>query len=292
MKYKFLISPILRFSHSFFVLFFLLTSCSLFHSGKDKKDIVARAYENYLYRSDLAGIVPEGASKKDSIEIIKNYIDNWIRQNVVLTKAEQNLGDEKKDVEKQLTDYRNSLITFKYEKELIRQKLDTVASEKDIQEYYNKNQNNFTLKDNIIKVLYLRINKKSPKLDKVKIWYKSDVTKDRQALEDYCHQYALNFFLDDNTWLLFDDLLKEIPIKTYDKEQFLKNNRFIEIEDSTSVYLVNIKGFKIKDSISPLNFEKDNIRNAILNKRKLALTEQMEKQAYQDALKKNEVEVY
>ena len=82
-------------------------------------------------------------------------------------------------------------------------------------------------------------------------------------------------------------MLKEIPIKTYDKEQFLQNNRFIEIEDSVSLFLVNIKGFKIKDSLSPLSFEKDNIKNLILNQRKLRLIEEMEKKAYEDALKNN-----
>ncbi|MBP6533314.1 MAG: hypothetical protein KA285_08510, partial [Bacteroidia bacterium] len=138
----------------------------------------------------------------------------------------------------------------------------------------------------------LRLNKKSPKLNKVKDWYKSNVKKDRQLLEDYCRQYALNYFLDDNTWLLFDDLLKEIPIKTYDKEQFLQNNRIVEIEDSSTIYLVNIKGFMVKNSISPLSFERNNIRTIITNQRKLKLIEQMEKQAYEDAKKGNDVEVY
>ena len=99
-----------------------------------------------------------------------------------------------------------------------------MISEEEIAAFYKNNPDNFELKDNIIKVIYLRLNKKSPKLNKVKEWYKSNSKKDRQLLEDYCHQYALNYFLDDNTWLLFDDLLKEIPINTYDKEQFLQNN--------------------------------------------------------------------
>jgi hypothetical protein len=86
--------------------------------------------------------------------------------------------------------------------------------------------------------------------------------------------------------------LKEIPIKTYDKEQFLQNNRVVEIEDSSTIYLVNIKGFMVKNSVSPLSFERNNIRMIITNQRKLKLIEQMEKQAYEDALKSNDVEVF
>jgi len=276
-----------------FVLVFQLSACNYFRRDENEgRDAVARAFDYFLYPEDIQGLVPAGASREDSVTIIKNYIDNWFRQKAVLRKAERNLADEKKNVEKKLEEYRNSLLTYQYETELIRQKLDTVISEEEIAAFYKNNPDNFELKDNIIKVIYLRLNKKSPKLNKVKEWYKSNSKKDRQLLEDYCHQYALNYFLDDNTWLLFDDLLKEIPIKTYDKEQFLQNNRVVEIEDSSTIYLVNIKGFMVKNSVSPLSFERNNIRMIITNQRKLKLIEQMEKQAYEDALKSNDVEVF
>jgi len=41
-----------------------------------------------------------------------------------------------------------------------------------------------------------------------------------------------------------------------------------------------------------LSFERNNIRMIITNQRKLKLIEQMEKQAYEDALKSNDVEVF
>ena len=91
---------------------------------------------------------------------------------------------------------------------------------------------------------------------------------------------------------MFDDLLKEIPIKTYDKEQFLQNNRNIEIEDSSLIYLVSIQGFMIKNSISPLSFERRNIISMIMNERKLKLIEEMEGQAYDEARKSGAVEVF
>jgi hypothetical protein len=87
-------------------------------------------------------------------------------------------------------------------------------------------------------------------------------------------------------------LLKEIPIKTYDKEQFLKNNRQVEIEDSSLIYLVNIQGFMIKNSLSPLSFERKNIISMIMNERKLKLIDDMEQNAYEEAKKSGDVEIY
>ncbi|HRG38282.1 MAG TPA: peptidyl-prolyl cis-trans isomerase, partial [Bacteroidia bacterium] len=157
---------------------------------------------------------------------------------------------------------------------------------------YNNNKANFELRDNIIKVIYIKVNKTAPEMKKLKNWYKSDEPKDKEQLASYCHQFAANFYLDDNSWLFFDDLLKEIPIQTYNKELFLQNNRFVEVSDSLYNYFVNIKGFKIRNSLSPISFETENIKNIILNKRKLQLIAKMKEDVYNDAVNNNKIEIF
>lgn len=269
-----------------------LFSCNSAAKKNNDKVAIARANNEYLYIDDIKDIVPQGTSTKDSADLIKNYIDKWIRESLVTQKAESNLTDEQKNVENQLRDYRNSLITYTYEKELVKQKLDTVVTDSEVDEYYNNNKADFELKDNIIKVVYVKVDKKAPGIEKLKKLYKSDLEKDREQLASYCHQFAANFYLDDTSWLLFDDLLKEIPIQTYNKELFLQNNRFVEVSDSLNNYFVNIKGFKIKNSLSPLSFEKENIKNIILNKRKLQLISKMKEDVYNDAANNNKIEIY
>ncbi|HET6227189.1 MAG TPA: hypothetical protein VFF27_12970 [Bacteroidia bacterium] len=261
------------------------------NAADQNRKVIARANTAYLYEDDIKDLVPFGSSAKDSVELIRKFIDNWIHETLVIQKAESNLPEDKKNVEKQLQDYRNSLIAFAYEKELVAQKLDTVVTEKEIEEYYNNNKANFELKDNIIKVIYIKVNKTAPEMKKLKEWYKSDEPKDKEQLASYCHQFAANFYLDDSSWLFFDDLLKEIPIQTYNKELFLQNNRFVEVSDSLFNYFVNIKGFKIRNSLSPISFETDNIRNIILNKRKLQLITKMKEDVYNDAVNNNKIEI-
>lgn len=277
---------------TYLLLFILFYSCGPQAEKEKDRVAIARANNEYLYLDEVKDIVPVGTPAKDSLELITKYIDNWIRESLVTQKAESNLGDEQKNVEKQLRDYRNSLITYTYEKELVKQKLDTVVSDTEIEEYYNNNQADFELKDNIIKVVYVKVDKKAPGLEKLKRMYKSDAPSERELLASYCHQFASNFYLDDSSWLLFDDLLKEIPIQTYNKELFLQNNRFVEVSDSLNHYFVNIKGFKIRNSLSPLGFEKENIKNIILNKRKLQLINKMIEDVYNDAANNNKIEIY
>lgn len=275
-------------------IFFAVTFLYACSSSKQNNRLkpVARVNEMLLYTEDLKDIVPPGTSKDDSIKLVSKYIDNWIRETLVVQKAEDNLTAEQKNVEEQLLDYRKSLIIYAYERELVRQQLDTFVSNTEIEKYYQDNKNNFELKDNIIKVNYIKVLKDAPNINKLKMWYKSDDQKDVNDLAGYCHQYAENFYLDDNAWLLFDDLLKEVPIKMYDKELFLQNNRFVEAEDSLHYYFVNIKGFKIKNSLSPLSFEKENIRNVILNKRKLELINRMKQGIYNDAVKNKKFKIF
>ena len=274
-------------------IFFIIMLINLMMgcSNKSKDDLVATAYDYNLYKSDLKGIIPRGSTKNDSIAIIKNFINNWIRQKIVLQKAEKNLSNEQKDFAEQIENYRNSLLVYSYESKLINQLLDTAVSNNQIQNYYDKNIDNFLLKDNIIKVNYVKLDLNSPYKAKMKslLLNKSD---NKNQLLELCSKQAVNFYLEDDEWLMFNDLLKEIPIETYNQETFLKNNKTIEVKDENYYYLIIVKDFKIKESASPLSFEKDNIRNIIINKRKLELINKMHTELFNESLKNNEFKIY
>lgn len=256
------------------------------------KHAIARVYDQYLFQEDIIELVPEGTEVDDSLNIVRGYVKNWIQQQLILNKAEMNLTEEKKDVEKQLEAYRNSLLIFTYEKELVRQRLDTTVTDKEIEDYYQKNQQNFELKDYIVKVLYVKLDVNAPQLDKVKKWFRSGKPESRQKLEEYCYQFAVNHFMDEHVWLYFDDMLKEIPIETYNKEQFLRQKKTVEHQDDNFIYLLKILDYRLKDSTSPLSLERDNIRNIIINQRKVGLINRMKQDIYQDAVARNNLEVF
>ncbi len=258
--------------------------------SKDKP--IARVFEKKLYMEEIKLILPKNSSPKDSELFVKSYIQQWITDELILHQAEVNLSEDDKDIQKEIDEYRKNLLVYRYETELVHQKLDTAVSTQDIEAYYNEHKQNFMLKDNIVKVTYVKINKKIPNADKVKKWYTSKDIGDQDNLKKYCIQYADNFFLDDNTWLLLDDVMKEIPLHDYNPELLLKTSRQIELSDTLFNYYLNIKEFKIKNTASPLSFEKENIRQIIINKRKLSLIEQMKQSVFSQAKESNNFEVY
>lgn len=276
---------------SIFLLLIILTSCTSFFKKKSER-VLARVHDEYLYESDLAGVITRGMLPKDSLVITRSYIENWIRQKLVIHQAEKNLTESQMDFTPQLESYKNSLIIYAYENALVRQNLDTLITDDEIQNYYDGNQQNFLLKDNIIQIQYVKLPRTSKNIKQFKNLLASNNPDDKNKLSDLCEKQALDYFLDDQNWLFFSDLLKQIPVKTYNQEDFLKNNRELEYQDSLYSYLVRFRDFKIKESVSPLSFEKQRIRDIILNKRKIELINRMQEDIYSNAQKKDIFEIY
>jgi len=273
------------------LLLAVLVSCNLFDEKKDNTAI-ARAENKYLIYSDIEDIIPKHLNKEDSLLFITNYINSWIKENLILQKAEINLSDNQKDFQKQLEDYRKSLLIYTYEKELIKELLDTNIVESEIQEFYEQNQQNFVLKDDIVKVRYLKVFKKAPQVQKIRKVYASLKPKDIEKLTELAHQYAEKFHLNDEEWIYYDELKKEVPLTLDQTTSYLKNIKNIEVEDSLSYYFVFVKEYKLKNDVSPLSFETNNIKNIIINKRKLSLINKVSSDLYQEAIINNDIEIY
>ncbi|GAB1405283.1 hypothetical protein MASR1M74_24630 [Lentimicrobium sp.] len=263
--------------------------------ARGKKDAVARAYDNYLYRSDLRGIVPPGLPAGDSIDAARQYIENWIRQQVILKHAERNLDKDAQDFSDQLEAYRNSLLIYAYESELIRQKLDTVVTEAEIEEYYNENAANFQLRENIVKFKYLKVPlgmSEKPFVTKALKLMNSTQHQDiENELESITQKWMLSYRPDDDNWVSFKMLTAEVPLDVYNEEDFLNNFKHVEVNDSVYLYHLFLIDYKMKESTSPLSMERDNIRNIIINRRKLELIKRMQEEVFKEALIKKDYEI-
>lgn len=254
--------------------------------------VIARAYDEYLYLSDLENLVPPGTSPSDSLAIVQNYVNNWVRNQILLYQADKNLTTEQKDFSRQLEDYRNSLIIYEYESELIRQKLDTTVTKEEIGNYYRKNPGNFRLNENIVRLIYAKVNQSSPHREKISELVFSDKEADRDSLEFYCIRYAEDFGLIDRSWITFDEMLKKIPLEVNNPEVFLNKTRHVNKEVDTTWYYANILDYRLKDNTSPLSVEEQNIKSIILNKRKKQLINKMHEEVYNQAMTDNDFEFY
>ena len=63
-------------------------------------------------------------------------------------------------------------------------------------------------------------------------------------------------------------------------------------EDNQFLHYIYIKDYKIKGSISPLAFEKEKIRNVLLNKNKIKYLKQLEDELYQNGIALKKIKIY
>jgi|TARA_B110000037_G_scaffold55458_1_gene67869 hypothetical protein len=270
-----------------------LVSCDLLFGPNDEKvgEPVIRVFDKFLYQSDLSKIIPEGTDSVDSIILVQNYMNTWTETQLMIHRAELNLNEGQMNFDQELTDYKNNLIIYKYEQALIQQKLDTSISPQEIQNYYSDNPQNFELKDYVVKARWIKVDKEAPKLKKIRKVINSEKKEDIAALEDYCYQFAVNCLLED-TWLYLDEFYSSVPLKTNNIEGFLRSNASFEVEDEQFLYLVYIKDYKLKETISPLELERDKIKNIILNKRKIKLLSVIRDGLLEEGKDKNNVQYY
>jgi hypothetical protein len=272
-----------------FILTLLILSCG--QSSDNKQQALARVGNRYLLKSDLAGIIPTDVSSKDSAALVQSYIQSWIMDQLLLDKAEKNLAEERKDFERQLNEYRKSLLIYAYENQLLAQSLDTVVSDNEIATYYNANLTSFTLPENICRVRYILTDKNSPDLPKIKKALGASDDKSADLRSAFCSNKAYKCNLNDSLWLTSREISAETSLKPADQDK-LMNRGFFETSDSASVCLYYVLEYKIKESVSPLVLEKDKIRALIIRSRKLEFLKKMHGDIYEEAKKNEDFEIY
>lgn len=265
-----------------------------FSACKQKGDSepVARAYDSYLYQADLNGIINPDISETDSANLINAYIEQWQRQKALVHHAQTHVKIDVKQIEKQIEEYRNSLIIYELEQALIKDQLDTLVTEEEISNYYIEHEDTFVLRRPIFKVSFIELNADAPELDRVKKWFASDELESRNLLLQYCKSYSTNYSLSDTSWYYLEEIAKKTPIKQIDENNYRNYEHIFQINENNKIYLIILHDSKFKDSRSPLDIERNNIRNLILNRRKIDLINREEKEILENARNNKKIEIY
>lgn len=269
----------------------ILSACSNLFRSEPEDPVVARANDKYLHISELNARIPDGLSERDSITLAENYISKWIQNEILIQKAKESLNASNQDFSKQLEEYRNSLLLFALEQELVSQYLDTVLTSQEIEDYYIENSSQFELKGNIVKFDYIKVADSSKHLREFRDLLKSDDTVNTAELTTFAEMNATDYWFA-SEWISFNDLLEGIPLEMDNQALFLRRNNYTEVEDSLYIYLVRINDYKTANSISPIEFERNKIRNIILNARKIELIERKRQEIIDQAFESDQAKVY
>jgi hypothetical protein len=290
-----------RLSSSYLLVFIIMLagSCDFIKikkepaQGESVRKRVARVGNSYLFQDELIGIAPVGVEPEDSVSRVTAYINSWIRKQLVISEAMKNIDIDELEVERKVLDYRYSLIGYEYQNYYIKQNLNDSVSDQEIEAYYKERLDNFILKQNIIQGTFIKVPKNAPRTKQIKDLMFSKKSKDKTDLKSYCIGFSAAYHIGDSSWIEFDKLVVNSPLSEIpSKIQFLRSHNYYETTDNDFLYFLKIDAYKISDNVSPLEFVKQDIKNIILNKRKVELAKKLEDDVYENAAIRNDFEVF
>ena len=274
------------------IILSVFQSCDYFKSTEEE-DAIARVNEVYLFKDDLKKALPENLSVEDSTIFANNFINQWATQQLLVQGAEVNLSDKKLEkFDRLVQQYKNDLYSKAYLEALVAKNLDTVVSFEAASTYYESNKEAFKLNENLIKFRYINVDPNRLDLEDVKKKFKRFNTQDKKELDSIAIQFR-SFTLNDSVWIRLDQAINKIPVVTIEnKDELLKKSNFIQLKDSLGLYLMQINDVLLRNSTAPLEYVKPTINQIVINKRKLELIKQLEKDIKKDAINNKQFEIY
>ena len=254
---------------------------------------VAEVGRKTLYYDQIPQIITRDLRGADSVATVQNYVNRWAKQELMLMRAEANLSQSARDeIARQIEETRANLLIYHYQRQMMQEKMDTVILEANLEKYYADNERGFILTSNIVKALFIKLPVETPNISRIRNLARSNNQGDMQELETLCYNLAEKFDDFNENWVTTDRLLVELPQGINLNENNFLRNPFHEMTDSISIYMIAIKDYKLRSSIAPYEYVKDDIKRIIMNSRRFEFIQALENGIYNEALKEKYFKIY
>lgn len=273
----------------YLIILLLVCSCDL--PTNEESNAVARVGEDFLFKSDLEDKI--GPNGSDSIQITTRTINEWAEELLYLKKAEINLSSrEKKRLEELVSTYRNDLYVKTYKDKAIQSQLDSIVEKEEIESYFEQNKLNFKTNKDLLRGRYVRVRNENYNLRSIRKSIRRFNEDDKVFLDSIALQFT-TYSLNDSIWVQASQFFNRLPSITERRyKNFLKNDTFFELQDSLEVYLVVVEEVVLRNDLAPLDYVAPTLKQILINKRKLELMRQLDREIIEEGLRQNIYEVY
>lgn len=252
------------------VRLFLLVLCALSIAACGKRDkVVAEAFYQKLYLSEVRQMLPDNLSPEDSEKMCQQIIDNWITKQVVLNAARNELSLREKSFVQEVKDYKDNLLMNAYFDKITSDSSLFQVSDNEVRQYIRKYSFHYAVEREIVKLNYIRVSHHSLLEPKVRKLLFDDNQRDayRSELQALCAD-SIEYFLDDDTWLYLDEIGDDMPAGFFDN--FVRNSeeQHIEIKDDQYTYFIVVWDYKTKHVKGDVNEEMKAARQMLIQQKK------------------------
>lgn len=269
----------------------LAASCKLDRNESETGEfLLAEVYSKKLFLNDVQNMIHEDASPQDSALIVSAYVERWVRDQLLMAKAEQNIPVDL-NVDKLVQDYRSSLILNNYERLLMESQLDSAISDQELITFYEANKEQYILEKPIARILFVKLRPDSPNQQQALAWWNDLTTENLRRLRSYSERHAAQSFLEDTVWMDMAAIMNMVPLNMV-SEPSLKEGKEVRYQDGDYLYLLKVLEVRRTTEVAPLAYIREQASRAILHRRQVSLIERTKDQLYDVEIRKNNVKIY
>lgn len=271
------------------VIAFFIISCGETKTPETGKQPLAKVGERYLYATDVIGI-GAGLSAEDSLYQIKIYTEQWVRDELMLNVAEDNINATE-DIERMVYEYKATLMMNAYEEALINQRLETDVTPQAIADYYSQNKEQYQSGISWVRCHFVKVKRETPGIKELKKRFKSDNGVDFERVKLFCAEHKTTHILNEDLWIEYDKLASELPEGVISGRHRSQQSILDRMDDDYQ-YLLQIFEYRDKEDAAPLVQVQEEIQRIILHQRRNKILQDLRRDVFEKAKKEGGFEIY
>jgi hypothetical protein len=243
---------------------------------------------HFLYKEDLAAVLPDGLSRTDSVEFVERYVRGWLEETLLYDKAEKNIPDNA-EIDKLVENYRKALIMHIYQQALISQQVTNDIPEQEIADYYERNKQVFRLTSPMLKGLFIKVPLTAPRLNDVRRWYKARTPEAVDHLEKYNLQNGVKYAYFYDHWIPATDVVDLLPLNVPSPETYVGQRRQVELKDTAFYYFLDVSDYRGTGEEKPYEAAQEEVKELLVNQKRVRFMDGVKEDLYQQAVKNKEI---
>lgn len=271
----------------------LLAACQELPRYFGGEEVLAKVGEKELVAEELRRSIPSGLSEADSSAYAHVFVDRWVRRQLKIREAEQLFSSSVADIDRQVEEYRQSLLIRKLDQFYVDRLVDTTFTAEELEAYYNSHKSDFKLDRPIVKGCVVRVPKGYRQRARLKELMASKQEARQQDFRDICLKQE--FRLDDYTtaWVDWSDFLNQLPtMRSESYDSLLGKTGIQEMNDREYYYYFRIDEVRRAGDIIPLERLQQTIRRILFNGRQQQVIRDHEEQLYNASMEEGAVRLY
>ena len=267
----------------------LFAACDTVSSVIHNDEVVASLGKEKLYLSEVRGCVPAFATPEHSAMLVQQYIDKWALSVLYMQQADAALSKEELDVERELEEYRRSLIRYRFEQAYVREHLDTAVSSEQVQAYYEAHEENFVLERPLLKLRFAVVMSDSPSKDMIKAALKEEECNAIMQSDSVLRSAAIRYADYSKNWTDAATVAREYGLD-YLTMLGLKSGDYIVYEPAgLGVVMIGYVADMVRYGIAPVEYCRPRICEMILGSRKREMLSSLEQELLEEARSNNKL---